>query len=127
LEAVLKIVGLGAREFIKEKLNQFDLLIVTISLAEMYFQSDDGPGVFSSFRAFRLIKIFRLIKDGDLRILLDSITFTLTTIGDYVILLLLFIYVFSLMGMSFFAGFMKFDENDKVDFENGNPPRENFD
>jgi uncharacterized membrane protein (GlpM family) len=118
---------LGAREFIKEKLNQFDLLIVTISLAEMYFQSDDGPGVFSSFRAFRLIKIFRLIKDGDLRILLDSITFTLTTIGDYVILLLLFIYVFSLMGMSFFAGFMKFDENDKVDIENGISPRENFD
>lgn len=88
---------------------------------------NDGPGVMSSFRAFRLFKIFRLFRVGDLRILLDSIQFTLTTIGDYVILLLLFIYVFALIGMSFFSGQMKFDEDDKVDHENGESPRTNFD
>ena len=49
---------------------------------------------------------------GDLRILLDSITFTLTTINDYVLLLTLVMYVFSLLGMSFFAGKMMFDDND---------------
>ena len=66
--------------------------------------------MFSSFRAFRLFKIFRLFKVGDLKILIDSIFFTLSTIGDYGILLMLFIYVFALLGMSFFAGRMKFDE-----------------
>ena len=93
----------------------------------MHFASEDGPGALSSFRAFRLFKIFRLFKVGDLRILLDSITFTLTTIGDYVILLMLFIYVFALMGMNFYAGKLKFNENDKFDLENGESPRENFD
>ena len=126
-EAVIKMVGLGFKEFNKEKFNQFDLVIVIISIAEMQVQNQDGPGVFSSFRAFRLFKIFRLFRVGDLRILLDSIQFTLTTIGDYVILLLLFIYVFALIGMSFFAGKMKFDENDKVDHINGESPRTNFD
>mmetsp|Transcript_15907 Transcript_15907/g.24534 ORF Transcript_15907/g.24534 Transcript_15907/m.24534 type:complete len:353 (+) Transcript_15907:2906-3964(+) len=125
-EAVFKMVGLGFKEFAKETFNLFDLLIVIISLAEMQFGGGDGPGVFSSFRAFRLFKIFRLFRVGDLRILLDSITFTLSTIGDYVILLLLFIYVFALLGMSFFAGKLKFDADDRYD-PDGESPRTNFD
>lgn len=73
------------------------------------------------------MKIFKLFRSGDLKILVDSITFTLSTIGDYVILLSLFIYVFALLGMSFFAGRIKFDENDVYDLENGQAPRTNFD
>jgi len=126
-EAVFKIIGLGFREFAKETFNLFDLLIVIISIAELQFSGETGPGVFSSFRAFRLFKIFRLFRVGDLRILLDSITFTLTTIGDYVVLLLLFIYVFALIGMSFFAGKLKFDKNDKFNLEEGESPRTHFD
>lgn len=58
------------------------------------------------------MKIFKLFRSGDLKILVDSITFTLSTIGDYVILLSLFIYVFALLGMSFFAGRIKFNAAD---------------
>jgi hypothetical protein len=87
---------------------------------------EDGPGFVSSFRGFRLLKIFKLFRSGDLKILIDSITFTLSTIGDYVILLSLFIYVFALLGMSFFAGKIKFNAEDKYD-PNGTPPRTNFD
>ena len=125
-EVVLKIIGLGAREFVKEKFNQFDTLVVIVSIVQL--QMENSGGVFSSLRAFRLFKLFRLFRVGDLRILLDSITFTLSTISDYVILLCLFIYVFSLIGMSFFAGKVKFNESTgRVDFENGVPPRSNFD
>ena len=128
IEVVFKMTGLGVRHFVSEKFNIFDLIIVIISYAEMYFQKDsNSPGIFSSFRAVRLFKIFKLFQVGDLRILIDSIAFTLTTIGDYVILLLLFIYVFALLGMSFFAGKIKFDKDDNVDLVNGKAPRENFD
>jgi len=58
---------------------------------------------------------------------MDSIAFTMTTISDYVILLCLFIYVFSLLGMSFFAGTMRFDEHDKYNPDDGVAPRANFD
>ena len=87
-------------------------MIVAVSIAELVMSNGSEPGVFTSFRTFRLFKIFRLFKSGDLRILLDSITFTLTTINDYVLLLTLVMYVFSLLGMSFFAGKMMFDDND---------------
>ena len=58
----------------------------------------------SAFRAFRLFKFFKLAKNGDLSILIDSIMFTISSISDYVILLIIFVYIFALLGMSFFAG-----------------------
>lgn len=73
------------------------------------------------------MKIFKLFRSGDLKILVDSITFTLSTIGDYVILLSLFIYVFALLGMSFFAGRIKFNADDQYDVVYGEAPRTNFD
>ena len=122
------MIGLGVRCFFQEKFNQFDLVIVIISLLEMEMANSEGQGVFSAMRAFRLFKIFKLFKVGDLRVLIDSIAFTMTSISDYVILLCLFIYVFALIGMSFFAGALKFDEKtDRVDFVDGESPRKNFD
>jgi hypothetical protein len=56
-------------------------------------------GAISALRAFRLFRIFKIFRVGDLRVLLDSIAFTMTTIGNYVVLLSLFIYVYSLLGM----------------------------
>ena len=128
VEVIFKMIGLGVRCFFQEKFNQFDLVIVIISLLEMEMDNSEGQGVFSAMRAFRLFKIFKLFKVGDLRILIDSIAFTMTSISDYVILLCLFIYVFALIGMSFFAGALKFDEKlDQVDLINGESPRKNFD
>lgn len=129
IEVLIKIIGLGLRGFFKEKLNQFDLAIVITSLFEMEIAEEDGASMFSALRAFRLFKIFKLFQVGDLRILIDSISFTLTTIGDYVMLLMLFIYVFALLGMSFFAGKLSFDEdgNPLSKAEGGIPPRNNFD
>ena len=122
------MIGLGVRCFFQEKFNQFDLVIVIISLLEMEMVNAEGQGVFSAMRAFRLFKIFKLFKVGDLRVLIDSIAFTMTSISDYVILLCLFIYVFALIGMSFFAGALKFDEKaDRVDLIDGESPRKNFD
>lgn len=37
IEVVFKMIGLGVRHFISEKFNIFDLIIVLISYAEMYF------------------------------------------------------------------------------------------
>ena len=47
--------------------------------------------------------------------MLDSLAKTISSIGNYVILLLLFMYVFALMGMQFFAGKLKFDEENQTD------------
>lgn len=51
----------------------------------------------------------------------------MSTIGNYVVLLMLFIYVFALLGMSLFAGKIKIDSNDLLDLQFGVSPRANFD
>jgi Na+-transporting methylmalonyl-CoA/oxaloacetate decarboxylase gamma subunit len=59
--------------------------------------------------------------------LLESIILTVAGIKDYIILLSLFIYVWALLGMSFFAGKVKFDGDGKLDLKSGTSPRTNFD
>lgn len=127
VEVVLKLIGLGVSGYSADKFNLFDAAIVIVSILEMFLASSGGGGAFSALRAFRLFRIFKIFRAGDLRTLLDSIAFTVLTIKDYTILLCLFIYVFALLGMSFFAGLVKFDEDGNYDLENGTEPRANFD
>jgi len=61
-----------------------------------------------------------MFKQNEMRILLDTIVMTISQAGPYILLLMLFLYVFSLIGMNFFAG--KF-----YDFEGGEVPRANYD
>jgi len=122
LEVIIKLIGLGTSGFSADKMNLFDATIVVISIVEIVIEhtgdvssQGGGGGAFSALRAFRLGRIFKMFKAGDLRTLLDSIIFTVTSIKDYSILLSLFIYVFALLGMSIYAGVVKFDENGLYD------------
>ena len=129
-EVAFKLIGLGAKGYVADKFNIFDCVIVIISLVDMFAASEsgeDGAGdAIAALRAFRLFRIFKIFRSGDLRTLLDSIGFTVLTIKDYAILLALFIYVFALLGMSFFAGKIKFNEEGDYDLKNGVPNRINF-
>ena len=136
-EVVIKIIGVGVRGFASDRFNIFDSVIVLISLIEMVVEAlnndDEGGGgsggAISAMRALRLFRVFKLFKAGDLRTLLDGIAFTILAVGDYCILLLLFIYVFALLGMSMFAGKVKFNADGDIDYEDpeAEVPRANFD
>jgi hypothetical protein len=69
LEVIIKLIGFGFIEFVKDKFNIFDVFIVLISLIEIIISS--GSGAFTSLRAFRLFRIFKIFRVGDLRILMD--------------------------------------------------------
>ena len=125
IEVVLKIIGQSPKKFVQDYFNIFDSVIVMVSILEVFVSSGSGGGV-SALRAFRLFRIFKLFRTGNLRVLLDSIAYTMGTIGNYVILLGLFIYVYSLLGMQFFAGKLKFDSNGFYD-PDGEVARANFD
>ena len=90
--------------------------------------SKESATVISALRAFRLIRLIRLARSNPtLRSLLDSIALTIRAIGNFMVVLAIFIYVFSLLGMEIFAGKFKFDSNGNFDLENGSIPRQNFD
>ena len=124
LEVILKLIALSPKKFILDKFNIFDSVVVLISFSD-FFVSSGGGGV-SALRAFRLFRIFKLFRTGNLRVLLDSIAYTMSTIGNYVLLLSLFIYVYSLLGMQFFAGALRFNDQGYYD-PNGQLARSNFD
>ena len=83
--------------------------------------------IFSVLRTFRVFRIFKLFKIGELRLLLDSIAFTVSEIWSYALLLSFFMYIFALVGMSSFAGKIRFDQEGNLDLDEGESPRENFD
>ena len=59
IEAFLKIVGLGAKDYFKAKINCFDFLIVLFSIMELLM---DGGGGVSALRAFRLFRVFKMAR-----------------------------------------------------------------
>ena len=131
IEVVVKLVGLGVRDYAADRMNLFDATIVIIGVVEMIMASaagsSEGSGPFGALRAVRLFRIFKLFRSGELRMLIESMIMTVADIKDYTILLMLFIYVWSLLGMSFFAGKVKFNDDGDLDLENGVAPRANFD
>ena len=103
-------MGLGIREYIRDAFNIFDSVVVAISLVELVIGGGGGSAV-SALRAFRLFRIVKLARSWEsLKILLDSIAHTIAAIGNFTVLLSLFIYVYSLLGMQFFAGKMRYNE-----------------
>jgi len=128
LEVLVKLIGLGLKTYVKNIENIFDFFVVSMSWVEMSLGSEGGSSL-GALRAVRLFRVFKLFKSGDLRTLMDSIVFSISTIGPYTVLLLLFLYVFSLMGMQFFAGQFRFRDHGigPPDMENGEVPRANFD
>lgn len=97
LEALFKIIGMGFKLYFRDKMNIFDFIIVVFSIAEL---SQEKGGGISALRAFRLFRVFKLAKNWvSLRRLLKSIAETISSIGNFSVLLFLFIYVFSLLGM----------------------------
>jgi hypothetical protein len=93
------LIGLTWKKYIKDKFNIIDFVIIFVSIVELIFS--DSSGVLITIRTFRLIRLIKLARsNNNLKILLDSIAKTLIAIGNFLLLLTLFIYIFALLGMS---------------------------
>jgi len=121
-EMLIKMIGLGLIAYFRDKMNIFDCLIVTLSLVELAFLSSTTLSAFRSirvFRAFRALRSARLFRSMRyMQTLIELIGKSLVNFTYMGLLLLLFIVVFSLLGMQLFGG--------QFDFADGKP-RSNFD
>ncbi|CAF1448046.1 unnamed protein product, partial [Didymodactylos carnosus] len=99
LEMILKLIAMGMFQYIKDPANIFDGLIAIISLTEIY-QSN-----ISALRAFRMLRIFRLI--SFLPGIKRQIAIMVKTINDvavFFLFLMLFIFMFGVLGSHLFGG-----------------------
>jgi hypothetical protein len=65
LEMILKLFAFGFKRFFKDAFNSFDSVLVLLSIIDIvlsYFQSSSIAGFVSSFKTFRLLRIFKLAK-----------------------------------------------------------------
>lgn len=114
---IIKIIGLGLKEYLRDTFNLFDAIIVVFSIGEFiysmfYVDSNGGSGALTAFRAFRLLRIFKLTKRWKkLQDLIETIGKSLKDISSFSILLAIFIYIYTLIGLELMAFEIKFDEN----------------
>ena len=62
---VIKLIGLGPRNYVKDKYNIFDAVIVIISIIDwviFHIPGIDAGPFLNGFRALRLLRIFKLTK-----------------------------------------------------------------
>ena len=107
LEAMIKIIGMGRRPYFKDSWNWFDFFIVcgtVLSISITVFTNIEiGPQT-TLIRAFRISRIFRLVKKARrLQIIFETFIVTIPALTNVGGLLVLFLYLYSIMGVSLFA------------------------
>ncbi|XP_062999326.1 voltage-dependent T-type calcium channel subunit alpha-1H [Elgaria multicarinata webbii] len=121
LEMLLKLLAFGIWGYIKNPYNIFDGIIVVISVWEIIGQSDGGLSVLRTFRLLRVLKLVRFMPA--LRRQLVVLMKTMDNVATFCMLLMLFIFIFSILGMHLFG--CKFGL--KTDTGDTMPDRKNFD
>lgn len=95
-EMILKLIGLGLKNYIREPFNDFDAIVVIVGLLE--FLNIQSKAV-TVFRAFRLLRIFKLAKQwSTLRKLLLVVFKSFSAIGNLALLMALFCFIYGLIG-----------------------------
>ena len=104
LEMVLKVLGLGALSYCSDRMNLFDATIVIVSIVEML----SSQSSMSVLRAFRLVRVLRSVKFlrqyKRMRQLMENISRGISGMVDFLLLTLLFVFIFSVLGMQIFGG-----------------------
>lgn len=131
-ELVIKVIGLGFKGYASDLSNLFDCFIVIVSTIDMVMTysgaESSGGGAISAMRAFRLLRIFKLAKSWKkFQDLLKTIVHTLYSIAPFTVILLIFIFIYTLLGMELFAFKVRFDDNGNPTDDGGSAPSSNFD
>jgi hypothetical protein len=114
IEFILKLIALGIREYCRDGFNIFDGIIVLTSMVEIsanLILSNESGSALSAFRALRILRSLRVLRVTRLLRSLKFMTVIIAVIVEtleqflYVaILLLLFLYIYALLGMQTFGG-----------------------
>ena len=136
IEMVIKLIGLGFREYARDSFNLFDALIVVLSIVDIIVEatlSGDSPtAALSAFRGVRLLRVFKLARSWtSFREILAKILVTIKDVSTFSVLLLMFMFIFSLLGMELFGYKVQFFNDlfiavGEPGFDSAEAPRPNF-
>ena len=113
LEYIVKFIGLTPFVYYSDAFTYLDTLIITFAILDMSSPEEDSNmsnvssqlsflRVFRIFRVIRLTKILRRLKS--MRLIIVSIKKALSNVSYIVCILIMFILIFQLLGMSLLSG-----------------------
>jgi voltage-dependent calcium channel L type alpha-1D len=110
IEMVLKLIGLGYFYF-WQYWNLFDFFVVVTTDLGVLLDVLGVEGSYSStatvFRAFRMMKMFRLIKSSEnVKLLLDTVFNILPSVTNIMALMVLLLYIYAALALNLFSGVM---------------------
>ena len=136
IEMVLKLYGLGFKEYLSDNFNVFDGVVVTISNVELLVNfivtgtvnpMTSNTSSLSALRSIRIFRIFRVLRVTRLlrslrfmKVIIEVISGTLEQFMYITLLLFLLIFITSLLGMKIFGGKFTY-------LQPGEVARQNFD
>eukprot|EP01060_Flectonema_neradi_P030270 TRINITY_DN4362_c0_g1_i7.p1 TRINITY_DN4362_c0_g1~~TRINITY_DN4362_c0_g1_i7.p1 ORF type:complete len:1713 (+),score=278.96 TRINITY_DN4362_c0_g1_i7:1641-6779(+) len=107
LEAILKMVGLSVSGYFNNYWNIFDFVLVVISIPEMvtvWTSSSEGSSGVTALRALRAFRVTRLLRRyKSLQQVVTTIMRSLSSAAYLSLIMLLFIFVYSVLGVQLFA------------------------
>ncbi|KAK0396995.1 hypothetical protein QR680_001935 [Steinernema hermaphroditum] len=109
-EMILKVFADGLFGYLSDGFNLFDGGIVALSVLELFQEGKGGLSVLRTFRLLRILKLVRFMPA--LRYQLVVMLRTMDNVTVFFGLLVLFIFIFSILGMNLFGcKFCKVEEN----------------
>jgi hypothetical protein len=122
LEALIKVISLEPRGYFRDGWNIFDFILVIGSFISLFISKNTSvsiKGTFTILRSFRVLRLLRLLKRArSLQLIFHTFVITLHTLANMGCLLLLFIFMYAIMGMILLGEIKRNDTmDDYINFE----------
>jgi Ion transport protein len=122
-EAIVKIIAMMPKVYFSEGWNIFDFTIIIGSFVSLFVSANttlEIRGAITIIRSFRILRLLRLIKLGkNLQLIFNTFVITLHSLANIGGLLLLFIFMYAILGMIIFGSVRRVNVmNDYINFEN---------
>jgi hypothetical protein len=125
----LKLLGQGVLKYMSDKMNYLDGGVVLLSVIEITMSGGGGVSAFQTvriFRTFRVLRVVRLLRGmQSMQVIITVLMKSMSSFMYLAMLLLLFCFIYALLGMQIFGGNFNFDDLDGSG-ESG-VPRANYD
>ncbi|XP_055634559.1 voltage-dependent T-type calcium channel subunit alpha-1G isoform X4 [Toxorhynchites rutilus septentrionalis] len=110
LEAIMKLVALGLKIYMKDKWNQLDVAIVILSIVGIVLEELEtniipiNPTIIRVMRVLRIARVLKLLKMAKgIRALLDTVMQALPQVGNLGLLFFLLFFIFAALGVELFG------------------------
>ena len=121
VEMVIMLLGLGIINYFSSSFNCIDFVIVIISIIDISVNpvpvlldpasTNNMSGSATALRALRLLRILKLFRSDTFKRTLSKVVEVVYSMRDFLVILLIFLFIFALAGMQIFANKLRFDQN----------------